>query len=262
MKEIYQCADYLKSHPLFRDYGSDLAALAQKDYPGKRYFEGKDIPSIDLDEFERKTKRSNDCTSDGVVGIADVSDSRLSNRRLLLTELRMDYENHKNLDFSNIKRKYVHSFEILRQYDQDKRIDSEFALIFSEGTEPKAKRWIRSWSRESSKKEAANWSTYTPESFCNHINYGKDIPLIPSADTVAMVNEWCSRKEIGYDEFSILDERIKEYWTRLKNRHLLVDMQYISDQVREYLSGIAFPLGEEGDLCQILKEEVENLIRM
>lgn len=165
MKEIYQCAEYLQSHPLFREYACDLTALAQKDYPGKGYFEGKEIPSIDLDEYERHTSRSNDCTSDAVIGIADVIESRMTNRRLLLTELRMDYENPKNLDFSNIRRKYVHSFEILQQYDADKRIDSEFALIFSEATEAKAKRWIRSWSRESSKKEAANWATYTPGKF-------------------------------------------------------------------------------------------------
>lgn len=262
MREVYQCPDYLKSHPLFSDYGSDLAVLAQKDYPGKGYFEGMDIPSIDLDEFERKTKRSNDCTSDGVVGIADVSDSRMSYRRLLLTELRMDYENHRNLDFSNIRRKYVHSFDILQQYDPDKRIDSEFALVFSERTQPKAQRWIKSWSRESSKKEASNWITYTPESFCNYINYGKTLPLKPLEDTVAMVRDWCSRKEIGYDEFSVLTEKIEEYWTKLKNRYLLIDMKYLSDQVQKYLSEVAFPMGEEGELCQLLQKELENMIRM
>lgn len=262
MKEVYLCSDYLESHPLFKSFGSDLATLAEKDYPGKGYFEGKDIPSIDLDDFERKTKRSNDCTSDGAVGIADVSDSRMSYLRLLLTELRMDYENHKNLDFSNIRRKYVHSFDILQQYDPDKRIDSGFALIFSERTQPKAQRWIKSWSRESSKKEAANWSSYTPESFCNFINYGKTLPLRPLADTVAMVRDWSSRKEIGYDGFSVLAEKIEEYWTKLKNRYLLIDMRYLSDQMQEYLSKVAFPTGEEGELCRLLQEEVENMIRM
>ena len=57
MKEVYLCSDYLKSHPLYKSFGSDSATLAKKDYPGKGYFEGKDIPSIDLVEFERKTKR-------------------------------------------------------------------------------------------------------------------------------------------------------------------------------------------------------------
>ncbi len=82
MREVYMCPDYLVSHPLFMDYGSDLATLAKKDYPAKDYFCGKEIPSIDLDEFERNTKRSNDCTADGVVGIADVVDAKAPTHNL------------------------------------------------------------------------------------------------------------------------------------------------------------------------------------
>ena len=40
MKEVYLCSEYLEDHPLFKLFGSDLASLAQKDYPGKGYFEG------------------------------------------------------------------------------------------------------------------------------------------------------------------------------------------------------------------------------
>ncbi len=197
MSEVYLCSDYLKSHPLFRDYSSDLATLAKKDYPGKDYFAGKNILTIDLDEYERNTKRSNDCTADGVVGIADVLDARLVNRRLLLTELRMDYENPKNLDFSNIRRKYVHSSEILRESDGEKRIDSNFALIFSESVASKARRWISNWSKESSKKDAADWTVYTSESFCNYINYGKTLPLEPSCKTIAFIESLIGNTEIG-----------------------------------------------------------------
>ena len=204
MEEVYLCSEYLRSHPLFKSFGCDLATLAQKDYPGKGYFEGKDIPSIDLDEYERKTKWSNDCTSDGVVGIADVLDLRMINRRLLLVELRMDYENQKNLDFSNIRRKYIHSSEILRKYDSEKRIAPEFALVFSNSTAPKARRWISSWAKESSRKDAANWRTYTAESLCNYINYGKELPLHPTQKTLTLVKCWCGNVVTGYNELSQL----------------------------------------------------------
>ncbi len=260
MSEVYLCSDYLKSHPLFRTYGTDLATLAKKDYPSKDYFGGKDILSIDLDEFERNTNRSNDCTCDAVIGIADVSHASLTNQRLLLTELRMNYENPKNLDFSNIKRKFIHSSEILREYDSEKRVDSNFALVFSTKTAPKARRWISNWAKESSKKEAANWKAYAPESFCNYINYGKPLPLLPSEETVAFVRALYGNSEIGYDKFSQIKDGIESYWWKIKGKCLSVDMDYFSKEIRAYLSSLGFPEGEEGILCKLLKEDIEEIL--
>lgn len=260
MCEVYLCLDYLKSHPLFRGYGTDLASLAKRDYPSKDYFGGKDIPSIDLDEFERNIHRSNDCTSDAVIGIADVLEAKLANRRLLLTELRMDYENQKNLDFSNLRRKYIHSAEILREYDSEKRIDSNYSLIFSTKITPKARRWISSWAKESSKKEAANWRVYSPESFCNYINYGKTLPLFPSEETVVFVRGLFGDSEIGYDKFYLLKDRIESYWWKIKGKCLSADMDYFSKEIRTYLSSLRFPEGEEGMLCGLLKEDIEEIL--
>ncbi|MDE6696511.1 MAG: hypothetical protein K2K25_06495 [Muribaculaceae bacterium] len=262
MKEVFLCTEYLKSHPLFKSFGSDLSSLAQKDYPGKGYFEGRYIPSIDLDEFERVSKRSNDCTSDGVVGIADVSDSRMTNRRLLLVELRMDYENQKNLDFSNIRRKYMHSSDILRESDLEKRIDSDFALIFSESTAPKARRWISSWARESARKDAVYWKSYTPESFCNYINYGKEMPLRPMQQTVVLVSGWCKYTDLGYNELSDLRKKVEMYWDKLKVRYLLIDMEYIYSELSAYLAKLSVPSGEEGELFKLEKIEIEQIIRI
>ncbi|MDE6291657.1 MAG: hypothetical protein K2M16_08995 [Muribaculaceae bacterium] len=262
MKEVYLCSEYLRTHPLFKSFGSDLASLAQKDYPGKGYFEGKDIPSIDLDEYERKTKLSNDCTSDGVVGIANVLDSRMTNRRLLLTELRMDYKNQKNLDFSNIRRKYIHSSEILRKYDPEKRIDPEFALVFSNSTAPKARRWINNWAKEASRRDAANWKACDPESFCNHINYGKELPLHPTQETLSLVEGWCSKCVTGYNELSKLKESVEMYWAKLITRYLLPDMQYVSTKVSAYLDGLSVPRGDDGELFLLEKNEIEQIIRI
>ncbi|MDE6192616.1 MAG: hypothetical protein K2M83_01355 [Muribaculaceae bacterium] len=260
MKEVYLCSEYLEAHPLFKLFGSDLASLAQKDYPGKGYFEGKSISSIDLDEFERNTKRSNDCTSDGVVGISDVLDSRITNRRLLLTELRMDYVNPKNLDFSNIRKKYIHSSEILREYGADKRINSEFALIFSKNTAPKARRWISSWAKESSKKDAADWRSYDPESFCNYINYGKKLPLRPTSETVVKVAEWCGKDEMSFEELNLLKEKILAYWWVIKGKNRFVDLEYISGKLQLFLSEVSFASEEERELCMLLRDEIEEII--
>ncbi|MDE5881045.1 MAG: hypothetical protein K2H60_04890 [Muribaculaceae bacterium] len=90
MEEVYHCPAYLMSHPLAKTYGSTLYDLAEKDYPGKHYFRGYEIPTIDLDRYEEDLNLSQeDCTSDAVVGIATLSGVSLRKKRLLLTEVRL-----------------------------------------------------------------------------------------------------------------------------------------------------------------------------
>ncbi len=172
----------------------------------------------------------------------------------------MAYENPRNLDFSNIRKKYIHSSEILREFNAEKRIDSNFALIFSKSIAPRARRWISSWAKESSRKDAADWKVFSPESFCNYINYGKTIPLAPSEETVAFVNSLLCENKIGYDKFSMLKDNIESYWWTLKGQNLTVDMEYLADRLLSYLSSVRFPAGDEGMLCELLKEDLEGFI--
>ncbi len=260
MEGVFLCSEYLQSHPLYELFGSDLANLAERDYPGQGIFKGCEIPSIDLDAFERSSDRSNDCTSDGVIGIADVSVCRFSSRRLLLTELRMGYETPKNLDFHNIRQKYIHSSDILHESDPVKTISSEFALIFKRNVAPIAQRKFWSWAKESSKRSAVNWKAYDPESFCNYISYGKTLPLMPTEETVAFVASFCAESHIAYDQLSNLKDKIVNYWWRIKGRNLSVDMEYLSARLSSFLSSVSFPIGEEGELCELLKEDIEEII--
>lgn len=260
MEDIYLCSDYLKAHPLYKIYGSNLFDQSEKDYPGKGFFSGYQIPSIDLDAFERDTKISNDCTSDGVIGVADCGVSQLKNRRLLLTELRLGYDNQKNLHFSNLQQKYRHSCEILYRFDSNVRIDPKFALIFTKSLTPKAKRWIRDWAHESTKKEAENWKVYYPESYCNYINYGKTLPLTPSEETIATIGSICSNSIIGYDNLCYFKEKMENYWWLLKGKNLMVDMEYFARNISLFISSATFPAGEEGEYCKLLKAEIEEII--
>lgn len=262
MKEVYLCSEYLQSHPLFKSFGSDMASLAERDYPGQGVFKDCMIPVIDLDSYEISLRKSNDCTSDGVIGIANVSRCDLTDRRLLLSELRIGYQNHRNLDFHNIKRKYVHSVDILRELDPDTRIDSEFALIFKKTKVQASQRLFWSWAKEPTKRDAANWKAYDPESFCNYINYGKELPLHPTRETLTLVEGWCSKCVTGYNELSKLKESVEMYWAKLKLRYLLPDMQYVSKELSAYLVALSVPPGDEGELFRLEKSEIEQIIRI
>lgn len=260
MEGVFLCSEYLKSHPLYNTYGSDLATLAERDYPGQGIFRGCDIPAIDLDAFEISTETSNDCTSDGAIGIADCHANQLKNQRLLLTELRLGYENQRNLHFSNLQRKYRHSRDIMHNYDPDARIDPEFALIFTESLAPRARRWIRDWGLEAGKKDAKNWKAYNPESFCNHINYGKSLPLTPTEGTISFLESLCSNANIGVDELYIFKERVESYLWKIRGKNLSEDLKYFSEKILSFLSSVHFPNGEEGEYCQYLKEEIEGIL--
>ncbi|MBD5299609.1 MAG: hypothetical protein HDS22_06545 [Bacteroides sp.] len=260
MKEIYLCSEYLKSHPLYRRFGCGLASLADRDYPGQGVFKECDIPAIDLDSYEKSLHCENDCTSDGVIGIGNNTPYGLTEQRLLLTELRIGYVNPRNLDFRNLRRKYVHSVEILREFDSDRRIDSGFALIFRKRYVPEAQNVLWRMSKEAAKKEAAEWRAYDPESFCNFINYGKPLPLLPTEETERMVREWCNKVDLTVSELELRYEALKDYWWRMKGRYRNVDLAYISEHMREYLSRIRFSQHEDIELCEYLVNEIKILI--
>lgn len=259
MCEIFHCPEYLKQHPLMSTYPSSLTLLSDRDYGCGSYFCDCEIPSIDLDSYEKDLSGVNDCTSDGVIGIADIVEGNTQNKRLLLTELRMGYENRENIRFSGIVDKYTHSCDILRHEDCNCRIDPGFALIFKPEMVAKAKSRIFSWSRESSKKVAKNWIVFSPESFCNHINYGKSLPLTPEERTVILVSKWKDTKIFeSFEKFNDFIEEIRKYFYELIGKRLTTDIEYVKDSLIVLFKSMTFPQGEDGDLSEYLLKEFKN----
>lgn len=256
MSEIFHCPGYLQQHPLMSRYPASLALLADRDYGCGSYFKGRDIPSIDLDSYEKDKGGDNDCTSDGVIGIADIVDRDLRNRRLLLTELRMGYENQENIRFSSILGKYSHSCDILREEDAECRIDDTFALIFKPDLEAKAKSRIFNWRRESSKSVSKKWLVFSPETFCNYINYGKSLPPAPREKTVTLMAKWKAMEEcMEFGPFADLIEEIRNYLYELYGKHLQTDIEYLKDNLPSLFEKISFPEGEDGDFSRYLLNE-------
>lgn len=253
MGDIFHCPEYLNLHPLMSEYPSSLSLLSDRDYGDGSYFKGYDIPSIDLDSYEKSIEGSNDCTADGVIGIAETIGKDVGNKRLLITELRMGYENCNNLSFSNIMRKYNHSCDILRFKSCDCKIDNKFALIFKPKVVAQARRLVFSWSKESSKRAAKYWSVLCPESFCNYINYGKEPPLKPTEKTVGIVDKWKENKSLtSFEQFNDLISEMRNYLYEMKNKYLIADLKYIEDHISVLLDSISFPSGDDGELSRWL----------
>lgn len=260
MGEIFHCPDYLEHHPLFKEYGSSLHELAEKDYPGSGYFRYTRIPTIDLDGYERSLHIMQDCTSDAVVGIADLNGLSLRNKRLLLSEFRMGYRNVDNLDFLNIRRKYTHSCDILRGSDYEIKIDQHFALIFTRTVAPLAKNRINRLTRGSSQKEVANLDVYWPESFCNYINYGKEVPVESTLDTKRIITRWCKNLNLTFEELEEIYNELNTYWWRIRGERLYVDLSYIRQNLKAFISDLCLPPGEDGELWKLVINQIVEIL--
>lgn len=121
---------YLKSSPLANGYLSDLNTLCVRDY--KRQPFTTDIQCLDLDLYEDSLSGESDKTSDAAIGIADFNKNRVSNSRLLLVELRLDYKNVENQGVNNLSRKYNHSRDIL--IGTGATVDKHFLLVYDNAT--------------------------------------------------------------------------------------------------------------------------------
>lgn len=121
----------LARHSFWSSCGSNLEALARKDYPNANYFCGSDISALDLDLYEaKKVKGITDrgCTIDGVLGIAlDFQSKKFISSQLLLVELKLNNESTKGFSCGNIRKKVSHSIDLL---GADVQIHSNYLVVF------------------------------------------------------------------------------------------------------------------------------------
>ena len=107
----------ITEHKLYPVCGKKLQDVSEKDYHGKKYFD-EHIECLDMDKYEdiecAGDKRNKKETVDAVIGIKKHLDkNRFSSPYLMLLELRMGYENVKNLSGTKLAEKVSHTKELL-----------------------------------------------------------------------------------------------------------------------------------------------------
>lgn len=105
---------FVQSQAWANGFSSTLNGLCQKDYQ-KDYF-SPDYDCIDLDLYEKKktTSNQNDCTVDGIVGVAEYNNGRNRPKYALKVELKLDMVNPAQFKATNAESKITHSDDILR----------------------------------------------------------------------------------------------------------------------------------------------------
>jgi len=167
----------LRAHPMYSLYHKSLHNISLKDYPNDCYFRA-DIDGIDLDQYEiDRTIGNRDMTMDAIVGIADYINNRTVNNRLLLVELRMDYDSTKHLRHSKLQGKIAHSrFEV----GASVRVDEESVFVFRNDVSEQAKKWMFNTSKEY--KEVEQWVAMSPEELNNMLLPISSIPYQVETD--------------------------------------------------------------------------------
>ncbi len=219
----------LQVHPMYAAYHRSLHDISLKDYPRGNYFR-TDIDGIDLDQYEVDHVIANrDMTMDALVGVADYSKNRVVNSRLLLVELRMDYDSTRHLRHSKLHGKINHS---RASVGATVRVDEESVFVFRDDVAEQAKRWMFDTKKEYS--DAENWVAMSPSELENLLQPLASMPYQPETDMTGATSDMNSR--IAAKDFEGLLELI-DYWHKkaeaFKSQYKLKEEAHIKQHLHD-----------------------------
>ena len=155
----------VEGHRLYAEVGSTLQEVSDKDYPS-RYKFNTSIKCLDGD----KLVGTSDKSVDTIIGIGDYSNNRTSNKRLLLLELRMDYENRESLS------KKLHEEKIAgtkKHLGNDCAVETNVWFLFDKKFIHQARHTFSSWREQ--KGNARHLYAYSVEEFNDIVLDEKDL---------------------------------------------------------------------------------------
>lgn len=246
-----------------RGFQSTLFDLCEKDSPRKGYFKGTLIPALDMDAYETDRPGKNEKTADAVIGICNRSNQKYYGHRLLIVELRTNYESTRTLKFSKVLGKEKHTRDLLRDSGDGCRVDGMYCLIFKPTVEEEGKYWVNAKQKEHSGIE--QWSAFSPDSFCNFINYAIVEPFEPLAETEAVLARFA--EAVKSKDINKIDSALKVVSAHLDNctnRYLLGDCEYLAEEVKKQAEPLSkeVPTDEDEALeLEVLLEDITTTIK-
>ena len=165
----------VQEHSLYIHCGSTLNTISNRDYPNKNYF-NPHIECLDMDTYEKEIlhKSQPDHSVDAVIGISSYLNNRETDTRLLLVELRIDYNNTSNLSKTAMERKVTYTKSLL---GGEKPINTASLFIFNEKFAPQAQWWFNQQQRCGG--VLSQSITCSVSDFANQIKSTSDFPYTP-----------------------------------------------------------------------------------
>ena len=238
----------VEEHSLYQLCASTLNEVSNRDYPNCDYFNSA-IACLDMDTYEKHIlqKGQADRTVDAVIGIATYENNRGQDPRLLLIELRMEYENISNLSKTEMERKVTYTKSLL---GGEKRIERDSLFVFNNQIASQAERWFAMQNRTGG--ELKHCRVRSVAGFSMLIKSISDFPYVPLhkeediknsvqqfeekaewMNCLQQIEYWC-RKAEGYryknpSEFKHIAMVIKNVWNAFKQQ----EYTFSNDEILE-----------------------------
>lgn len=221
----------LQGHVLYAKYHSPLHVISLKDYKHDIYFQSRpDIEGIDIDQFEiDRSIADRDMTMDAMVGVADYNNNRTVNNRLVLLELRMDYDSTKRLRHKKLLGKIKHTRAAV---GMSVRVDEENVFVFHKDIAEEAKKWMFNTSQEYP--DAKGWVAMSPDELENLLQSQASMPY-QAITNMEPIDKELGGKIVAMDYDAALG--VIDYWHKraeqYKQRYLLKEELHIKSHLHD-----------------------------
>ena len=202
----------ITEHKLYPVCGKKLQDVSEKDYHGKKYFDGR-IECLDMDFYEKAVCNGDrNETVDAVIGVKKHLDkNRFSNPYLMLLELRMGYENVGNLSGTKLADKVSHTKELL---GRDVDLYDMVYFIFKNNVVQRAISMFRNL--KLGNKNLKNCEPISTDDFNKYIKSENDYPYVPENDVKEIrrqldINNYLSDINKFLDRITYWCEKARQY---------------------------------------------------
>ena len=246
MGQVVQVYDnsIIDNYPIQQKFKISFADAVIRD-SGSSFGLPEGVSAIDVDAYETSLPGNNQRTIDTAIGIADYKNNQLGNRRLLLVELRLNYQhNGVNSSITEMHEKERHTRDILQGM-----IDSRCFFIFNHSaaqgkrSEINRNAQVHSYSKK--------WKIVSPSEFNNCFMFQQDLPYQPETDISAIKNQCKGLLSCGkVSEFLELISDTLDTLSDFQTRYQILECQELCkllDDMCQMLDGSSVTLsGDDG----------------
>lgn len=162
-----------RRHPIWKISPALFDDISNRDRKGSCYF-SRDIVALDMDTYEKMRGGNADRTVDAVIGIETCINKKCMSPRLMMIELRTNYNSPNNLSKSELEGKVTHSSQLL---GAELPVERHKILLFRDEVAAQARSWVASKTEEGG--EIRNMIVWSVKNFNDSVKSYDEMPYTP-----------------------------------------------------------------------------------
>lgn len=195
----------LQKHSLYSSCSNTLQNVSNRDYPNKYSF-NQNIECLDVDTYEKTIHAGSfNNTMDAVIGVCTArNDKTKVSPRLLLVELRMDYESTNNLSSSEMNKKVSYTRTLL---GAEINIEQTHLFIYDKCISEQVKRWFNNKTKEG--RIPPSYEACSVEDFAKIVVPIDSLPYVPKHNPNKILEK--AQLAMGTNDWNSLWKLLR-YW--------------------------------------------------